>query len=239
MSEEHELVPVLQLANPQAVAVAKAAMAALEIQCESAPLEDFAGVELPAWVNREQGGFLLLIEKGKFEPGMNRLSEVLNYKPPRKLRNKRKVLEGILDNVRTYCAGHGEREVALRHVCQMLANSVPYYNWVGFYMVDPDGLNLQLGPFVGAPTEHMVIPVGRGMCGQAAAAGRTIIADDVAAEAEYLSCSLDVKSEIVVPILKGGRVVAILDIDSHELAAFKKEDRRMLEEVCQLLAGYF
>lgn len=131
------------------------------------------------------------------------------------------------------------REAALQEVCRLLAAGVPHYNWVGFYVVDASGQALDLGPFVGAPTEHVKIPFGRGICGQAAATGETFIVQDVSKETNYLSCSLDVKSEVVLPIFAGGKIAAELDIDSHELSPFSHEDRRFLEELCTLLGPLF
>ncbi len=128
----------------------------------------------------------------------------------------------------------GEKLTAL---CRLLAEQIDHYNWVGFYMVDEAHDNeLILGPFVGEPTEHVRIAFGQGICGQAAATGQTFIIQDVTQETNYLSCSPDVKAEIVVPIFKGEALVGELDIDSHALAPFTKEERAFLEEVCQDVA---
>ena len=99
--------------------------------------------------------------------------------------------------------GVGDRDGKLRTVCKLLKDSVPYYNWVGFYIVDEKRRNeLVLGPFGGEHTEHTRIPFGRGICGQAAQLERTLIVQDVSKEKNYLSCSTNVKSEIVVPIFR-------------------------------------
>jgi L-methionine (R)-S-oxide reductase len=121
----------------------------------------------------------------------------------------------------------------------LIAERLPYYNWVGFYMLDPNDANvLVLGPFHGAPTDHVRIPVSEGICGAAVAQGETVIVDDVAADPRYLSCSIETKSEIVVPIRAQDRIVGEIDIDSHDLSAFGPEDRTFLEE-CAALIGQF
>jgi GAF domain-containing protein len=132
------------------------------------------------------------------------------------------------------------RDEKLSAVCALLQAKALRYDWVGFYIVDPEHRKeLVLGPFAGEPTEHVRIPFGRGICGQAAAQKRTFLVDDVRKESNYLACSLKVKSEIVVPVLKGGAVVAELDIDSHTVAAFGEADRVFLEGVCGGVAGVF
>jgi L-methionine (R)-S-oxide reductase len=111
---------------------------------------------------------------------------------------------------------------------------MPNYSWVGIYLLD--GNELVLGPFEGKPSPHTHIPLGRGICGAAAAEKATIIVDDVSADPRYLACSLDTKSEIVVPIMKGTEVLGEIDIDSDRLAAFGDADQKMLETVAALLA---
>jgi len=129
------------------------------------------------------------------------------------------------------------RDAVLQSVCALLADRVAHYDWVGFYLVDPDAdQELVLGPYVGAPTEHTRIPFGRGICGQAAATEATFIIQDVTQETNYLSCSPHVLSEIVVPIFKDGMVAGELDIDSHILAPFTDADQAFLDEVCKLVA---
>jgi L-methionine (R)-S-oxide reductase len=121
----------------------------------------------------------------------------------------------------------------------LIAERLPYYNWVGFYMLDPRDENfLVLGPFRGAPTEHIRIPVTEGICGAAVAQGETVIVEDVAADPRYLACSIETKSEIVVPIRASGRIVGEIDIDSHALNAFGADDRRFLEESAEILTKY-
>jgi len=124
--------------------------------------------------------------------------------------------------------------------CKLLRQEVPYYDWVGFYLVDPAQTNeLVLGPFVGDPTEHERIAFGQGICGQAAERNETFVVQDVSKESNYSSCSANVKSEIVVPILKNGQIIGELDIDSHALAPFSQEDKEFLGKVCEKIADLF
>ena len=124
-------------------------------------------------------------------------------------------------------------------IVEAIAQRLPYCNWTGFYMLDPnDPETLVLGPFVGDPTPHVRIPVTKGICGAAVATGETVIVDDVNADPRYLSCSIKTKSEIVVPIYVRGKVVGEIDIDSHNLAAFTDVDRRFLEDVAGIVSSY-
>jgi L-methionine (R)-S-oxide reductase len=124
----------------------------------------------------------------------------------------------------------------LAALCALLRDSVPYYNWVGIYLLDEQTkTNLVLGPFAGAPTEHIQIPFGAGVCGQAAVFQKTMIVPDVRKEQNYLACSPLVKAEIVVPISFAGTLRGVLDIDSHERAPFTDADRAFLERVCALI----
>lgn len=110
---------------------------------------------------------------------------------------------------------------------------------MGFYIVDSSQRELLLGPFAGRPTQHVTICFGRGICGQTVEKGETLVVQDVSEEANYLSCSPKVRSEIVVPVLREGEIVGELDIDSHTLAPFSGEDRAFLEEVCDMVSGLF
>jgi len=142
----------------------------------------------------------------------------------------------LSEQVRAIRKGPGRRDAKLQSICDLLRDSVPYYAWVGFYMADEAELALRLGPFAGAPTEHVTIPYGSGICGQVAVKPQTFVVPDVALQQNYLSCSIEVRSEIVVPIFWRGAFVAQLDIDSHEVSPFTDEDLRFLEAVCGELA---
>jgi GAF domain-containing protein len=112
------------------------------------------------------------------------------------------------------------------------------YNWVGFYMLEPGAQPpmLALGAFEGAMTPHTRIPLNQGICGAAASSGKTVVVDDVASDPRYLACSLETKSEIVVPVFVKGKVAGELDIDSHFPAAFGREDQAFVEH-CAALVG--
>jgi L-methionine (R)-S-oxide reductase len=131
-----------------------------------------------------------------------------------------------------------ERHVGLQLLCDLLHEEVPHYDWVGFYLVAPGGEMLVLGPYQGASTDHVRIPRGVGVCGQAAERGETIIVPDVRQEGNYLACSIHVRSEIVVPVLVGSTVIAEIDIDSHSPAAFTEEDRLFLEALAPLTVAH-
>lgn len=153
------------------------------------------------------------------------------------MEDREQVFESLLKKVRNFIEGTVSTQEALLTVCHLLKDSIPYYDWVGFYLVDPEKEDeLVLGPYVGESTEHVRIPFGRGICGQAAEREETFIVQDVSKEANYLSCSTKVKSEIVVPIFKEGKVVGELDIDSHSISPFTDEDRAFLEEVCKMIS---
>lgn len=132
------------------------------------------------------------------------------------------------------------RHEKLFAICELLADEVDDFDWVGFYLADPDGKDeLVLGPFVGEPTDHTRIPFGTGICGQVALSHETYVSQDVSAEDNYLSCSVSVKSEIVVPILKEGQFVAQLDIDSNKKNSISEEKRELVEKICHLLTSEF
>lgn len=126
-------------------------------------------------------------------------------------------------------------EDPLSAAVEVLEEGFEHYSWVGIYLVEGD--ELVLGPWQGPQaTEHVRIPVGQGVCGAAAASGRTEIVDDVNADPRYLSCFPSTRSEIVVPIARNGRVVGEIDIDSDRAAAFGEDDRVFLERVAELLS---
>ena len=146
----------------------------------------------------------------------------------------------LLRQIDPLVAGDGSRDDKLRRTCELLDGGVGHYDWVGFYILDRAGAALELGPFVGEPTEHVRIELGKGVCGQAAQARKTLLINDVAREPNYLCCSPHVRSEIVVPVFDpAGAFVAELDIDSHTPAAFNDTDREFLEALCRPLSGLF
>lgn len=124
---------------------------------------------------------------------------------------------------------------ALLQICDRLQSQKSDFTWVGFYFMDHSEKMLHLGPYRGKPTDHLHIPFGKGICGQVAVSGDTYLAANVAEEDNYIACSIDVQSEIVIPIFREGQqeAVAQLDIDSDTLNAFNASDRRALEEMCR------
>src|SRR5262252_9183913 len=130
-------------------------------------------------------------------------------------------------------------EALMNSIVQLLHDKLSRYNWVGFYMIDSGDSNmLGLGPFRGSMTPHTRIPLNQGICGAAASSGQTVIVDDVNKDPRYLACSLETKSEIVVPVFAKGRVVGELDIDSHVHAAFGPDDRKLCEYAAELLGKF-
>lgn len=143
--------------------------------------------------------------------------------------------EHVIHEIGTAIERERDATRAMEVAVRLLKRRMPDYHWVGIYLLD--GNELVLGPFDGKPSPHTRIPVGRGICGAAAAEKATIVVDDVSTDARYLACSADTKSEIVVPILRGSDVLGEIDIDSDRPAAFGSADRRMLEAVAALLAA--
>jgi len=139
----------------------------------------------------------------------------------------------ILDAVRGLAASEPDVTRLLAEVVSLLRRERPHYHWVGVYLLQ--GEELVLGPYVGKPTPHTRIPLDQGICGAAASTGQTLVVDDVNADPRYLACSLETRSEIVVPILHQGRVLGEIDIDSDQPAAFTPHDRDLLEGVAFLL----
>ena len=127
-------------------------------------------------------------------------------------------------------------EEKLQKICHLLDQEIPYFNWTGFYFKNGDKEELILGPYVGAPTDHTIIPYGKGICGQVAVSNETFVVPNVHDQDNYLSCSIDTKAEIVVPIMKDGQNLGQIDIDSHKVDPFTNEDREMLEWLCAEVA---
>ena len=128
-------------------------------------------------------------------------------------------------------------ESAMQQVVRLLKDGVPHYTWVGIYVVE--GEELVLGPYIGKPSPHTRIPLGKGICGAAVTEKATIVVDDVNADPRYLACSIETKSEIVVPIMRGGQALGEIDIDSDHAAAFGDRDRALLEPIAAMLADRF
>jgi GAF domain-containing protein len=144
---------------------------------------------------------------------------------------------GLLESIRQLVARTPDTQQALAEIAALLHRERPYYQWVGFYLLRND--TLELGPFVGKPTPHTSIRLHQGICGAAAASGQTIVVDDVNADPRYLACSLETRAEIVVPIRVQGRVAGEIDIDSDQPAAFTQQDRELLEAVAAMIGNTY
>lgn len=132
-----------------------------------------------------------------------------------------------------------DRDEKLLKICELLSNSIAYYNWVGFYFANHETQTLHLGPYIGAETDHTVIPFGKGICGQVAVSNANFVVPDVAAQDNYIACSFTVKSEIVVPLFVNGKNIGQIDIDSHVLDPFTEADERFLEFVNEEIANLY
>jgi GAF domain-containing protein len=141
----------------------------------------------------------------------------------------------VLQSIAQIAADAPEAQSLMAQTVTLLQRERPHYNWVGIYLLE--GNELVLGPYVGKPTPHTRIPLNKGICGAAASTGQTLIVHEVNADPRYLACSLETRSEIVVPIAREGRVLGEIDIDSDQPAAFTEDDRTLLESVAEILAA--
>lgn len=142
----------------------------------------------------------------------------------------------VVEAARDLAAEAGNAQELMQGVIRLLVRERPSYSWCGFYLMEGEDM-LVLGPYQGKPSPHTRIPLNQGICGAAASSGSTVIVDDVNADPRYLACSLETRSEIVVPIKRGGKVLGEIDIDSDRPAAFTDDDRRLLEEIAEIVAG--
>ena len=127
-------------------------------------------------------------------------------------------------------------ENRLEELCQLLKDTVEYYDWVGFYFKNGNKNELKLGPYAGEPTDHTIIPFGKGICGQVAVSNENFVVPDVAAQDNYIACSITVKAEIVVPLFKNGANIGLIDIDSNTPDPFTEEDEHFLEFINEKVA---
>jgi L-methionine (R)-S-oxide reductase len=146
-------------------------------------------------------------------------------------------IEEVRHEVNALASAVPAAKVLMQEVCKLLHERMLKYNWVGFYMLEPgtEPPVLVLDTFVGAMTPHTRIPLNQGICGAAASSGKTVVVDDVSRDSRYLACSLETKSEIVVPIFVRGEVAGELDIDSHFPAAFGVEDQGLVQYCAELV----
>ncbi|MCM4166952.1 Free methionine-R-sulfoxide reductase [Arenibacter antarcticus] len=124
-------------------------------------------------------------------------------------------------------------------ICELLKENVPYYDWVGFYFRNGNKEELKLGPYAGTPTDHTIIPFGKGICGQVAVSNKNFVVPDVGAQDNYIACSITVKAEIVVPLFVNGKNIGQIDIDSNTPDPFSEEDERFLEYINQEVAKIY
>ena len=145
----------------------------------------------------------------------------------------------LLQEIEGFILKGSTRSEILLNTCKLLKDNVYHYDWVGFYILDETNSILLLDSYFGKPTEHTIIPVGKGVCGQVAENNKLKIVQDVSREGNYIACSIDVQSEIVVPILKDDKFRAEIDIDSHSPSPFTIEDEKFLTAVCQKISVLF
>jgi len=144
-----------------------------------------------------------------------------------------KAYESILNEVKEALAEEKDFDERLRLIVKILKKGVEKYTWVGVYL--KKGAELHLHNYIGRPTEHMLIPIDKGICGAAVQQGKTLIIEDVNEDPRYLACSIETKSEIVVPIYKGKEIIGEIDIDSDYKNAFNEEDKELLEEIAKMI----
>jgi L-methionine (R)-S-oxide reductase len=148
------------------------------------------------------------------------------------------MFKALYSKIDTIVSSALDRDAKLKTICSFLEKNVPHYNWVGFYFRNGDREELKLGPYVGAPTEHTIIPFGKGICGQVAVNNQNFVVPDVKAQDNYIACSISVKSEIVIPIFVKGKNVGQIDIDSETINPFTKEDEDFLEYICNRVSHF-
>ena len=136
-------------------------------------------------------------------------------------------------SITTIVESSTEVETILQNMCNLLKQEIEYYDWVGFYFKNGDKNELKLAQFAGEPTEHTIIPFGKGICGQVALSNQNFIVQDVTAQDNYISCGWKVKSEIVIPIFVNGENIGQIDIDSHTVNPFTSTDEELLEYICE------
>ena len=144
--------------------------------------------------------------------------------------------DSLLTLIKTKLNSGISQKEGLQFICQLLFDHVKSYDWVGYYLHNPEKKELVLKAYVGQPTDHTHIPFGKGICGQVALSNKNFIVDDVSAQDNYIACSLDVKSEIVIPLFVKGNNIGQIDIDSNNLQSFSEKDATFLSEVNRLVS---
>ena len=144
----------------------------------------------------------------------------------------------IKKQIERICSSQKPKEEKLQQICDYLASEISYYDWVGFYFKNGDKKELKLAQFFGEPTEHKIIPFGKGICGQVALSNKNFVVQDVSEQDNYISCGWKVKSEIVVPIFIDGQNIGQIDIDSHSINPFSSKDEELLEFICKKVSFF-
>ena len=142
----------------------------------------------------------------------------------------------IKESIKSIVTSNNTVSEKLQNICNYLKQEIDYYHWVGFYFKNGDKNELKLAEFAGEPTEHTIIPFGKGICGQVALSNKNFVVPDVSAQENYISCGWKVKSEIVIPIFVKGENIGQIDIDSHIVNPFSNDDEILLEFVCEKVA---
>ena len=154
--------------------------------------------------------------------------------------SKQQVKDDVLQQVEIILADLSHRDSKLSKVSKLLRSTFKAFDWAGFYYINPDDpKELMLGPYDGDPPDHRLIAIGAGICGQTAKKKETIVVQDVSKADNYLACNLEVESEIVVPVLKDGEIVAVFDVDSHQRDAITTLHKELLEEISVLISPLF
>ena len=127
----------------------------------------------------------------------------------------------------------------LTAICEVLQKKLKNYDWVGFYFSDFKDQMLYLKAFAGTPTNHTSIPFGKGICGQVALSNKNFLVPEVTAEDNYIACSLDVRSELVVPLFSNGKNICQIDVDSNIPDRFSNKDVNLLRNICNLVSSSY
>lgn len=145
-------------------------------------------------------------------------------------------IDNLKTSVNQIIVSDSNQDAKLQQICDLLEDAISYYDWVGFYFKNGDKEELKLAQYTGEPTEHTIIPFGKGICGQVAVSNENFVVQDVSSQDNYISCGWKVKSEIVIPIFLNDENIGQIDIDSHTINPFTKKDEELLEYVCDRVA---
>jgi GAF domain-containing protein len=148
-------------------------------------------------------------------------------------------IDFLKNNIITIINQSKKNESKLQEICDFLKQEISHYDWVGFYFKNGTKEELKLATFTGEPTEHTILPFGKGICGQVAMTNENFIVQDVTEQNNYISCGWKVKSEIVIPILVQGENIGQIDVDSHSINPFSDNDTELLEFVCSRVASLY